>query len=111
MYRQWAESTPQGFGTKITLAATYDDIMKLNKTVGNVLSENDFISDNIIDPTYPYIVDEEVVSLIDERVHTGDPKQLPSGDYLCVRSEITCAYLFGEEEDIKPLVEHLSLHP
>ena len=105
---EWANETDAGFGTVLVLAATFNDILNVQSFV---INNDSVVADTILDPTYPYIVDSEIVPLIDDDNHTEEPKELESGDYVCFREEITCSYVFGEEDDVKPLVEHLKLHP
>lgn len=105
--KEWEKQTHQGFGTVLILAATLDKIDKIFSGAYPHIKAMDIITD----PTYPYIVNSEIKNLIDMTRHTGEIKKLESGDFLCFRSEITCAYLFGEKEDIEQYVSHLKLHP
>lgn len=105
--KEWQSQTEQGFGTVLVLGCTLTDILEIEET------KNPFIFGKVVDPTYPYIVNSEIVELIDSTLHTLDPKQLDSGDFVCFREEVTCAYLFGDKNDETTIgcVGHLELHP
>lgn len=108
--RQWQQQTNQGFGTVLVLGATLNDILKVQ---GQYKREHSVFG-RVIDPTYPYIVNSEIVGLIKTECHAGEsPIPLESGDFLCLREEVTCAYLFADKnnEQTKELLKELKLHP
>lgn len=105
---EWKKGTSQGFGTVLVLGATIDQI---DAVIDTVSDDTNIIYDRVIDPTYPYIVDKEIVGLIDSFFETSPAKELESGDFVCFRKEVTCAYIFGEEDEVNPFVKHLKLHP
>ena len=104
--REWQEQTKQGFGNVVVVGCELKDIKNLSNREGLYFG-------TVVDPTYPYIVNSEVVDLISSQVHTETPIKLDSGDYLCFRDEITCAYLFIDKntEEQTECVKHLKLHP
>lgn len=110
-FGEWTRQTTQGFGTVLVLGCKMTDIAEIDSKVFDIRHELQF--DKVVDPTYPYIVNSEIKDLIDSDRHTMDPHELESGDYVCFREEITCAYLFGDKnsESIQNLVGHLKLHP
>lgn len=103
---EWMASTPFGFGTQINLKGNWDDVVNTVAAWAEVGR-----AELIIDPTYPYIVDEEIVKLIDHRIHSVDPIPLENGKVLCHRNEATAAYLFGYKEELEPFVGKYPLHP
>jgi hypothetical protein len=105
---EWMNATPQGFGTQINLKGAWDDVIY---AVNETDDDNKVVSELITDPTYPYIVDSEVVNLIDPAAHSIPPVLLSNGMYLCHRQEVTAAYIFGRKEDATKYVEGFSLHP
>jgi hypothetical protein len=119
----WMKETKQGFGTVLVLGATYDEIVKVREwDIGMSSTDPEHLKDEkplwmfeeVVDPTYPYIVNSEIAGLIDKNIHTGEsPIELESGDCLCLRNEVTCAYLFADKnnEQIKELLGELTLHP
>jgi hypothetical protein len=104
---EWMAATPFGFGTQINLKGNWSDVVN---TVAN-WCEAGGKAELVIDPTYPYIVDAEIVKLIDPRNHTMDPVFLEDGRVLCHRNEVTAAYLFGYKEELEPFVGKYPLHP
>jgi hypothetical protein len=107
-WNDWKSQTGQGFGTTIVLAATIENIRNLGASLRSVSMEIAF--GEVIDPTYPFFVEDEIFLLLDESIHTADPVNTGKG-YACCRKEVTCAYFFGVKEDIEMYVEHLNLLP
>ena len=101
--KEWAGETSQGFGTVIVLSVN-------KKQLDEAVHKCD-VADVVEDPTYPYIVNNEVASLIDPNHHTVAPIVKSDGTVVLHRKEITCAYVFGTKEECKPIVGHLPLHP
>ena len=109
---EWMAATPNGFGTQINLKAPWceveDLVTSLVKSDGGTRTA---VAEVIADPTYPYIVDAEVVRLIDPKVHTEIPFDLEDGRFVCHRREATAAYVFGYKDDLEPFVGKYPLHP
>jgi peptidyl-tRNA hydrolase len=89
MFKQWTQSTYQGFGTVLVLAANISQILEINKAA----TATGYVNEIIYDPTYP-IVDGQVVHHI----------PLP-----------TCSYVFvpdkNEAGPHKMFLSAYSLHP
>lgn len=101
----------KGFGTTIALGdksqldlATVQAVVAAAKKLG-------FVADVVVDPTYPYLVDYELVKLIDPKVHTMDPVSGPPGFKVCFREEITTAYVLGDKDQLKVLLRSFGLYP
>lgn len=107
----WETSTDQGFGTVLVLGCELDDIRKIAGSV-QVEQPTDLLFGSVVDPTYPYIVNHEIKDLIWGDKHTNEPHELESGDFVCFRNEVTCAYLFADKNDeyTQRLVGNLRLH-
>lgn len=105
---EWMNSTNQGFGTQINLKGDWANVVA---THFSVYMHLDIISDIVTDPTYPYIVDAEVLELIPKELHTVQPIKLDNGKVLCHRRESTAIYFFGTKERLKPFVGEFPLHP
>jgi peptidyl-tRNA hydrolase len=101
---KWQSETPQGFGTVIVLSANKQQIL-------DVLISSNGMSGAVYDPTYPYIVNAEVAALINEKHHTVNPIHKSDGNVVLHRKELTCAYVFGNKEDLNKSIGHLPLHP
>jgi hypothetical protein len=104
---EWMAATPFGFGTQINLKGDWRDVKNTVCDYAN----GDGMAEIVIDPTYPYIVDAEVVRLIDPALHTQIPYELENGKFLCHRKEETAAYLFGHKDELEKYVGKYPLHP
>jgi len=83
-YRQWIESTPQGFGTVVVLGGDMENIQRALE----IASNEGLVWGWVNDPTYP-INDGSVTHLI---------------------SVVTCAFVFGSRQACGKAVSSLSLH-
>jgi peptidyl-tRNA hydrolase len=100
------ECEGNGFGTTIVLSVNKKQLHE----VCNEADKSRVIWGKTIDPSYPYIVDNDVAELINEVIDTEERVRRGSKTVL-FRSEITCAYLLIDKEEHGFLVEHLKLHP
>lgn len=105
LYAEWADATPQGFGTALVLEASKQQILLAIEN-----TEAFAISGYIIDPTYPYSANSELADLIPTELDTLPRKTYDKTTYLW-RRELTCAYIFGDKEELKNAVGNLKLHP
>lgn len=105
--QEWMGATIYGYGTQINLKGDWVDVVE---TVAS-WCETGGKGELVADPTYPYIVDSEIVNFIDTKVHTADPIDLSNGKFLCHRHELTAAYLFGYKDQLEPYVGKYPLHP
>jgi hypothetical protein len=108
---EWKVSTRQGFGTQINLKAPNDQaLQQAFYALGH-----DIAHESVIDPTYPYMVDEELFPLIDKSHHTLEPRYNPSTKlWTCFREETTAAWIFDagfDAADIKKATSDFILHP
>lgn len=108
MVLNWMSATPFGFGTQINLKADWDDVLTLVKDIDRSTVG---VAEIIVDPTYPYIIDAEIMPLIDANRHTVDPIDIGNGKFACHRREATAAYVFGYKNDLKQYVGDYPLHP
>lgn len=106
----WHESA-NGFGTTVALGDKNQmDLATVNAVV-HAARGLGFVADVVVDPTYPYLVDKEIVPLMDASKHTLPPANGPLGQMICFREEITTAYVFGEKEPLKVLLRSFGLVP
>jgi hypothetical protein len=100
-----------GFGTTIALG----DKNQLDfSTIGRVVEaakKLGFVADLVVDPTYPYLVDKEIVQFIRPETHTLPPVSGPPGKMVCFRKEITTAYVFGDKAALALLLGRFGLYP
>lgn len=104
----WMASTPFGFGTQINLKAPWNEVVEL---VAELSESKIAAAEIVVDPTYPYIVDSEIVNLIDSDLHTVAPIKLDDGRFVCHRKQATAAYVFGDKRDLEPFLGKYPLHP
>lgn len=100
------------FNTTIVKGARLDQITSiLDQAAGHLKSE--IVFDHIVDPEYPFLVqNHEVADLIPETVAQA-VKQIPNGNILMVRRELTCAWFLGSTSNpqFHMLFDQLDLHP
>jgi len=97
------------FGTVIVLTTTGDRVFNIVKNA-NIHGR---MSGHVYDPTYPYIVTQEINHLISEKNHSATPIHKDNGEVVCFRKELTCGYIFlplNSPAQIE-LVGDLSRHP
>lgn len=85
LYEQWETSTPDGFGTTITLGV--DDAM-LHGAV-EFAQKAGYHAMITTDPTYP----------------------LMDGKTLFLIPVDTCGFIFGDRDELRPLLKQFNLHP
>jgi hypothetical protein len=91
----WMKSTPQGFGTQFNLKADeWGDV----EDAFHVLIHLGYAAEIITDPTYPYMVTDEVFDLLPSEYTQGAIKAGDAG-WICFREEQTAFYVFGKRSD------------
>lgn len=107
---EWHRSAG-GFGTTIALGDKNQlDFKTINAVVDAALKLG-FVAGKVVDPTYPYLVDKEVVPFMDQSVHTMPPVSGPPGTMVCFRQEMTTAYVFGDKAELGILLGRFGLYP
>lgn len=109
--KSWSATTSQGFGTAIVLSATFEQIKEKCSTA---IAEN-FLCDTIIDPDYAISFSAELFPYIrtDLPVNKGlliEKSEKDPAKYILHRQEITCAYIFGNKEELAPILGELPLY-
>jgi hypothetical protein len=97
------------FGTTICLGATAGDINRVM-----LMSANAFVCGEVIDPSYPFLVDSEIVPYVDrEKIDLPWEVDLREPKTLVYRRELTCAWFLGRKSDRRfvGLFEGFGLHP
>lgn len=102
--KEWQRQTSQGFGTAIVLSLNKEKIKEVFKKLGTYLTKN-----WVVDPDYVIVVSNEISHLIDGKTITGqwDNKD---GTTRVHRKEKTCAYVFGDKEELAPFLKDLPLY-
>lgn len=104
------------FGTVITLMATNRQI----QDAINIAKEAKYTADLVIDPSYPFLVDAEIVPLllstevkgVVEFMNGQNPPLYGDSKVLLTRPELTCGWMLGDRNDerFKEIVKGLPLH-
>ncbi len=117
--KNWAEEG-KGFGTTIVLEGSKNSISHLLLNVIN--KRYSIITGNIIDETYPFKAQKEILDLLNFKdneydIQIVDDTMDKFGMILCTRKEHTCSWMFfrgneDEQEHFKKLCEafNISLH-
>lgn len=100
-----------GFGTTIALGDKNQLDIKTMTAVVETAKKLGFVADLVVDPTYPYLVDKEVVPFMDQTTHTMQPVPGPNGTMVCFRKEVTTAYVFGDKAELGILLGRFGLYP
>jgi len=101
----------KGFGTAIALGDKRQMDLATMRSVVDTAKQLGMIADLIVDPTYPYLVDVELAPLLDPSIHTTPMVSGPPGFMVAFRREITTAYVFGDKDQLRPLLSKFSLYP
>ena len=100
----WSKEA-DAFGTTISLdvggLATLERIVEVAKELG-------FAAGLVVDPSYPYLVSEEIFGLLPEVLH-ATPPVAKRGGYFVTRRETTCGYIFGPKDKLDVLLGHFAL--
>lgn len=99
----------RGFGTAISLGGS-DVTARVVQGVIDMARQCGRRGGEIIDDTYPYIIDDEIRPLIDPSLHTAPPRRIKGG-WVCCRREVTGAWLFGTKDELDPLLARFGLTP
>lgn len=108
--KEWTIQTPQGFGTAIVLGINLVDLTLTVKEAGR----NKYPSELVVDPDYAITISSEIIPFLDKTVQTKTIKLEQSASdptkYILHREEVTCGYIFGNKDDLKPLLGDLPLY-
>ena len=100
----------RGFGTAISLGGPGDVTGRVVQGLLDMARQCGRRVGEIVDDTYPYFVDEEIMPLIERSHHTAPPRRVKGG-WLCCRRETTGAWLFGTKDELDPLLARFGLTP
>jgi hypothetical protein len=106
---RWQAQTPQGFGTAIVLSAGFRDI---TETIRECHGAGFGVCDTVIDPDYVVPISSELVTFLntdDTRFEVETSATDPNKSFIH-RSEVTCAYVFGDKERLAPILSRFPLY-
>ena len=107
--QEWAASTKQGFGTAIVLGASFD-IIKEKCSAANT---HDIPCDTVVDPDYAISFSAELLPYMNVSSACNPKLEQSATDpnkWIFHRQDITCGYIFGDKEELKPLLGDLPLY-
>ncbi len=106
--KSWQKQTTQGFGTAIILGC---DNLVMTDIVGrcSVLHKN-LPADFIVDPDYCITVSNEIAGLLNPNGALKFVAMKDDKSVIVSRPETTCAYIFGDKEELKPILGNLPLY-
>lgn len=108
--KTWQKESGQGFGTQINVIGSDDDTKEFVACAESLGYPAGFV----FDPTYPYVVSDEMYMLIGANVHTLPAKyNKEQRRWLCFRSEWTASFCFVDKSDknIKERLDQFTLSP
>jgi len=105
----WQAQTPQGFGTAIVLSANLFDIAE---TLDECKNSGFEVHDTVVDPDYVVPISSELVPFLnrDDKRITVEPSATDPNKSFIHRSEVTCAYVFGDKEQLAPILSRFPLY-
>ncbi len=108
--QEWSAQTPQGFGTAIVLGANLVDLTTIVKDA----ARSKYPAELVVDPDYAITISSEIVPFLDKTTQNKTVKLEQSATdpnkYILHREEVTCGYIFGNKDDLKPLLGDLPLY-
>ena len=105
--KEWAATTPQGFGTAIVLGVTSQQMYDITY----IASKQKFPSEIITDTDYAITFSAELLPFMMVGDKGTIEKSLTDPNkYILHRKEDTCAYVFGNKEDLAPILGDLPLY-
>lgn len=111
LFESWRLQTPQGFGTTIVLAGKMQELVDVSVFLKNYAGAA--IHGFTYDPTYPLIVPQEIVPLLDRQMLAEDPVYLDDSRVLLQYNETTNFWALVDKDDpeIQNLFAKFPLHP
>lgn len=106
-YKEWAKQTSQGFGTAIVLSASMSDINTIFKS-GKF--KQWIMKGLVVDPEYGVKTTWEMFHLLNPKSFDSWVTSTDSKGVTFFRKVVTCAYIFGDKEELFPAVGHLPLY-
>ena len=110
--KTWAASTPQGFGTAIVLGVTSQQMYDITSIAGR----QKFQTEIITDPDYAITFSAELLPYMnaelanDGRTTKIEQSTTDPNKYILHRQADTCAYIFGNKEELVPILGDLPLY-
>lgn len=107
-WRQGEQEEALGFGTKLTIEVPSLEVLE---TIVDTAQSLDFPAGLVIDPTYPFIVPNELVGRMDQSKFTLPPHSVSPAETVCFVKETTTGYVFGRKSRLSILLSRFKLVP
>ena len=106
--KAWTASTAQGFGTAIVLCGNLLQITEATLKAHN----QGFPTGNIVDPDYAITISAEIVPFLSKELKgiKVEQSEKDPNKFVIHRQEITCAYIFGNKEELALILGELPLY-
>lgn len=98
----------KGFGTTLTIAI---NSLPMLKDVIFAADAMGIVAGIVVDPSYPFLVPNEMVGRLDARKFTLDPHPVGGGKSVCFVEEETVGFMFGRKSSMAVLLSQFSLVP
>ena len=82
---------------------TLQAVLKAAEALGQMSGE-------IVDTSYPMLVDDEINGLLDKSRLSGESKRVKSG-WIVLRRETTCGWILGDKEKLEVILRRFDLVP
>jgi peptidyl-tRNA hydrolase len=106
--KQW-QAEGNGFGTTIVLSV---NLYEMNVALAKIKRfEWQYPCGEVVDTTYPFIVNKEIAQLIPDAIQTAPACFKENGNVVLFRSVVTCGYVFADGEALKDILGEFPLHP
>lgn len=107
--KAWQDQTTQGFGTAIVLSANLYDIAE---TLNDCGGDGFVVMDKVIDPDYVISISSEIIQFLsnDCKDIVVERSAIDPNKAFIHRSEVTCAYIFGDKDKLAPWLSKFPLY-
>ena len=100
----------EGFGMTLAVGGNETVNLEVMETLTDAAKKCGYLAGIVLDKSYPYQVDSEMLPLIEAKWHTLPPRQNRSG-WTCFRAEHTAAWVLGPKKDLEVLMARFGLTP
>lgn len=99
-----------GFGTTLAIGGRDEMDLDTMTAITGAAARLGHRSGLVVDPTYPYLVSDEIMHLIDRSIHTAEPVRNRKG-WTCFRRETTCGWILGAKPELQIILSRFGLTP
>lgn len=100
----------EGFGTTLAVGGEGQVTLAVLESLLEAALLCGHLAGRVVDTSYPYQVDDEIMSLLDPASHALPPRR-GRGTWTCFRRETTAAWVLGSKEEMTILLSQFGLVP